>query len=386
MRILHCCLANFFVDDYGYQENILPKMHKLQGHEVAILASTETYINNRVLGYMEPGSYHTKEGIPITRLPYVKFIPHMIAKKLRIYQGIYEAIESFAPDILFLHDCQFISIRKIALYAQKHPGIKIYVDSHTDWMNSGTNWVSKYILHGIVYKHCAKIIEPYTCKFYGVLPLRMEFYQDMYDIPAEKTELLVMGAAVNENDLANRDDIRSSIRGSLGIQDSDFVIVSGGKIDCHKNIHVLMSAINEINQKDIKLIVFGIPTDQMKKEIEILSKHDCIKYVGWVSTEKIYDYLFASDLAVFPGTHSVLWEQAVGVGLPCVFKKWDRVQHVDLGGNCLFLDTADDDEIKNVILKIYHHKDIYSKMKQVAMEKGISEFSYYNIAKRAIEG
>ena len=147
MRILHCCLANYYIDDYGYQENILPRMHKLQGHEVAILASIETYIDNKVLGYVKQSSYYTKDGIPITRLPYFRCIPHMLAKKLRIYQGLYEAIESFAPDILFLHDCQFLSIRKIALYARKHPNIKIYVDSHTDLKNSAKGWLSMNILH-----------------------------------------------------------------------------------------------------------------------------------------------------------------------------------------------------------------------------------------------
>lgn len=386
MRVLHCCLANFYIDDYGYQENVLPRMHKLQGHEVAILASTETYIDNKVLGYVEPKSYHTKEGIPVTRLPYVRYIPPMLTKKLRLYKGVYGAIESFAPDILFLHGCQFLSIRKVALYAKKHLGVKIYVDGHADLINSVANWVSKYILHKIIYKYCAKTIEPFVRKFYGTLPLRVEFFQNMYNIPAEKIELLPLGAKINENDLAHRNNIRSSIRDSLGIQNSDFIIVSGGKIDYRKNIHGLMRVVKELNQKDIKLIVFGAPNDQMKDEIEILAKHDCIKYVGWVSSEKTYDYLFASDLAVFPGTHSVLWEQAVGVGLPCVFKKWDGVQHVDLGGNCLFLDTASNDEIKNVILKIYHHKEMHSEMKQVAMDKGINEFSYYNIAQRAISG
>lgn len=384
MRILHCCLAAFFIDNYGYQENILPKMHMLQGHEVAIVASTETYVNNRVLGYVGPSSYSTEEGIPVSRLPYVKGIPHGLAKKLRIYQGLYEIVEDWAPDIIFLHDCQFLSIRKIALYAKRHPNVKIYVDGHTDFTNSAKNWVSKNILHGIIYKHCAKVIEPYARKFYGVLPVRVSFFQTMYNIPAEKTALLVMGADDTKVDLYRRDKIRSFIRGTLGIHNSDFVIVSGGKIDQRKNIHVLMRAISEINQQNIKLIIFGTPSDQMKNEVEALSKHDCVMNVGWITSEKVYDYFLASDLGVFPGTHSVLWEQAVGVGLPCIFRKWDGIQHVDLGGNCLLLNDVSNEGIKKVILGIYQQKDIFFEMKKVAMDKGISEFSYYKIAERAI--
>ncbi len=46
MEILHLCLGNYFVDGYGYQENIITKMHKRQGHEVLIVASTETIVDN----------------------------------------------------------------------------------------------------------------------------------------------------------------------------------------------------------------------------------------------------------------------------------------------------------------------------------------------------
>ena len=74
MKILHCCLANFYIDNYGYQENILPKMHQLQGHDVQIIASTETYIENKKLGYIEAKSYFTPENILITRIPYLKEI------------------------------------------------------------------------------------------------------------------------------------------------------------------------------------------------------------------------------------------------------------------------------------------------------------------------
>ena len=50
MRILHMCLAAFYIDKYSYQENILPRMHKKQGHEVQIIASVETFVDDVNLG------------------------------------------------------------------------------------------------------------------------------------------------------------------------------------------------------------------------------------------------------------------------------------------------------------------------------------------------
>ena len=165
MKILHCCLAAFYIDNYGYQENILPKLHKIQGHDIEIVASTETYLDNKALGYVEPSVYVNENGIPVSRIPYVSWLPHILVKKLRIYSGLGEVLSRFEPDIIFLHDSQFLSINQIVRYVKKKKDAKVYVDGHTDFINSARNWVSKNILHKIIYKYCVKKIEPYTTKF-----------------------------------------------------------------------------------------------------------------------------------------------------------------------------------------------------------------------------
>jgi len=40
-------------------------MHEIQSHNVYIVASTETYINNTELGYIKHATYFTKEQILI---------------------------------------------------------------------------------------------------------------------------------------------------------------------------------------------------------------------------------------------------------------------------------------------------------------------------------
>lgn len=69
MRILHLCLACFYIDGYNYQENILPRIDRENGNEVLVIASTETYVNNSELGYVEPGEYTTFDGIHVIRIP-----------------------------------------------------------------------------------------------------------------------------------------------------------------------------------------------------------------------------------------------------------------------------------------------------------------------------
>ncbi len=385
MRILHCCLACFYIDGYGYQENILPKMHQLQGHKVKIIASTETFVNNMNLGYIKPSSYLTETGIPIIRLPYLNFIPHFIAKKMRYYHSVFVQIDNFSPDIIFLHDVQFLSIKEVVKYKKKHPNVIIYADGHTDFNVSARNWISKNILHKVIYKYCAKKIEPYLKKFYGVLPARVDFIKDVYKINPKIVDLLVMGGDLTNVDFSKKDKIRTRIRLEHNVNENDFLIITGGKIDSYKNIPILMKAINQINNLDIKLIVFGSIESELGNEVLSLSKSDVIRYVGWKNSEEINNYFLAGDLAFFPGRHSVLWEQSAALGIPGVFKKWDGVQHVDVGGNALFLDEVTVESLKSIINRIYNDKLLYNNMKKVAVEKGIPYFSYYEIAKRAIE-
>lgn len=384
MKILHCCLANFYIDNYGYQENILPKMHRLQGHEVRIVASTETYIENARLGYIQASSYYTPEGIPITRIPYIKIIPHFIAKKLRIYKGLKGILLEFKPEIIFLHDVQFISIWEIVKYA-KYNKVTIYADCHTDLINSATNWVSKNILHKLIYKWCAQKIEPHTKKFYGVLPARVDFLLDIYDIPANKTELLVMGADDTLFDLSKKSEVRKKIRSAHHIKETDFLIISGGKIDRKKNIHHLLEAFQLLDKENVKLLIFGKVNDELEKEIDSFRTSKNIVLIDWLPTHKIYEFLMAADLGFFPGTHSVLWEQSVGIGLPCVFKRWKGIEHVDVGGNCLFLDEISIESIQSAIIQVVENKDLFERMKTAAVEKGIPKFSYSEIAKYSIE-
>jgi 1,2-diacylglycerol 3-alpha-glucosyltransferase len=88
---------------------------------------------------------------------------------------------------------------------------------------------------------------------------------------------------------------------------------------------------------------------------------------------------------VFPGTHSVLWEQACACGIPGIFKSWEVMHHVDVGGNAMFLSEDTKDEIASKIKYLYSNTDQLNRMKTVAKEKAVAMFSYYEIAKRSIE-
>ena len=385
MKILHCCLAAFYIDNYGYQENILPKMHQIQGHDVSIVASTETYVNNTDIGYAKPSSYFTKEQIPITRIPYIKCIPQVLSRKLRIYSGLKKIIEDVQPEIIFIHGVQFLGILTIVNFVKRNKNVIVYADGHTDFINSAKNWISRNILHKVIYRFCAKKIDPYTKYFYGVLPLRSQFFEKVYKISPRKIKLLPLGADDSLFDITQKNVIKKEFRYKHQIKLDDKVIVSGGKIDKRKNIILLIKAIKSISNPNIKLVLFGSITKDIKNEIENLINDSRIKFLGWQPTEKIYDILLSADLGCFPGTHSVLWEQSIGTGLPCIFKKWEGIEHVDIGGNCILLEEVNIQSLKETIEMVFTNIGYYNEMKTISENIGSKYFSYSEIAKRAID-
>jgi glycosyltransferase involved in cell wall biosynthesis len=383
MRILHIILSGLYTDGWGYQENLLTKLHKKTGHEVSILTSVFQYDENRQIIKSNAGIYKDNNGCEVSRLEIL--YNKSILYKFKRYDMIRNSLTMNNPDILFIHGCQFVDIKVIVDYLQRHPEVTVYVDNHADFSNSASNWLSKNILHKIIWRHYAKMIEPYTKKFYGVLPARVDFLVDVYKLPKEKVELLVMGADDELVEKAKMPDVRRNLRKKHGITPDDFLIMTGGKIDLAKRqTLLLMQAVQSIPSERVKLIVFGSVVDELKEEIARLSDGAKVQYIGWIDAHDTYNHFAMADLVVFPCLHSVFWEQVVGLGLPALFNRIDGFDHVDLGGNCIFIDGNDENDIREKIYYLVNNSQVLQEMKNVAEEKGMNSFSYARIAKHSL--
>jgi 1,2-diacylglycerol 3-alpha-glucosyltransferase len=385
LKIVHVCLCCSYNDGWSYQDNCLPFYHKQAGHDVTVI--TTPFVNDKEsTGYLfyKTGEYVDQNGIKIIRKALRFSNKSIISLKFRLYIGLYNSLVNECPDILFVHGCQFLDIKYIVKYAKKNPSVLIFVDGHEDFSNSSRNWLSKHILHKIIWKRCAHLIEPYTTVFWGVLPARVEFLVNMYRLPKEKVKLLVMGAEDEKVEEAKDENLRNSIRDKYNIKKDDFLIITGGKIDKNKpQTLLLMEAVKNINRKNVKLIVFGSVIPEFKEKLTTLLC-DSVQFIGWIDSKEAYKYFNAGELVVFPGLHSVFWEQVVGLGKPCVFRYMEGFTHVDLGGNCKFLYEDCIEEIMNVISDIISDKEEYKKMVHVANTKGMDIFSYRKIAQKSI--
>lgn len=381
MKILHICLGCFFIDGFSYQENMLPKFHKKAGFDVEIIASTLSFDEFGEACYVKPNCYVNEYGIQVTRLPYSSKLPTKLSSFLRVYDGFYQCLKNSRPDIIFVHGCQFLSIKVLKEYIKENP-VLLYIDNHADFSNSARNFLSRYILHGLLWKYCANLMLPYTEKYYGVLPARVDFLNKIYKIPANKIELLMMGV---DDDLVKNsvnEDNRRKIRQSLGISKNDFLIITGGKIDHAKEqVLLLEQAVKEIGT--VKLVIFGSVVEDMKEKFFSYIDNKNIFYVGWLDSNKTANYIGASDLAIYPGRHSTLWEETVGLGIPMIVKYWEGTTHVNINNNIKFLMNDSLEEIESNILSLTQNEQLYNIMKNNALQ-AMKEFSYANIAKQSI--
>ena len=122
----------------------------------------------------------------------------------------------------------------------------------------------------------------------------------------------------------------------------------------------------------------------MEAEANKLIDGERVRYVGWLKSAQTYDYAAAADLFVFPGRHSVLWEQVAGQGVPMLVKDWPGTHHVDIGGNVRFLKEDSEEEIRGEIERLLSHPEEYEAMREAARGNGMRVFSYRNIAERSI--
>lgn len=377
MKIVNVILGNTYNEGWGYQENLISKWQKLNGNDVTVI--TSRMINNK-----NDDGYHLTDsceyvndlGIKVIRLEYL--FNTWAIRTLRSFKGLYKTLKREKPDYIFIHNGQFLDSLKVCRYLKKHPECKAVCDNHADETNSAKSFFPK-LLHYTVWNFCMNRLNHYVSCFYGVLPIRCGFLKKYYHLPDEKVKLLVMGVDDELIEPAQKD--AEKFRNEHHLSDKQLNIVTGGKIDHYKTETLnLMEAVK--NRKNVRLFIFGSIGDEIRDRFNQLVA-DNITYLGWLKQDESYAVLKACDIAVFPGRHSVIWEQCVGLGVPLIIRRWPGTDHVDINGNCIFLENGSVKELNETIEKI-SDRNTLNKMKKRAESSDRDLFSYRSIAQRSI--
>lgn len=382
MKIIHVCISERYVEGDSYHENILPTKHIKMGYDVTVVAS-QYYFDGRTksMKHRDTADYVNKDGIHVIILPSRKGNKYS-QLFFGTVEGLYETIDKVKPDVIFVHGVKSSDNATITKYVQHHKEVKVFADNHNDYhVTPLKKGIGPWIARQIAVRN-ARLLLPVAQKFWGTLPLRADYLHTVFHIPKEKIDVLVMGG--DEDFIINRDvnKVRKEIRTLYGIPQDAFLVVTGGVFDERKQQVLLMKAIQAIENDKIWLIAFGEPSKGMEMLFEPYREEKRIVMTGWLPSDKAYDVFLASDLAFFPGWHSVLWEQAVACGIPLVAKYWEGVDHVNFNGNAILMPHVNVDEIKQTIEELFNTNK-YQIIKNKAIEAAPNYYMCH-IANKAI--
>lgn len=318
MKIVMLCDA--FFDDLQYQENLLEKYYRKNGHEVTILASNfknvfDYYVDD--YDKNEPEYDYISNGI--TRIVKRKYSLNIL-NKFRQIRGVKSLLFEVKPEVIFIHDIH-ANILDAVNYKKKNPSCKIILDYHADYSNSGKNWISINILHKMIRNYFLKKSIKYIDKIYPVVPDSMTFLNEVYGIPLHEMEILPLGVDTDLIQQVKKSDEPNKIRQKIGIKENEILIFTGGKISKLKNIHLIVEAVVEIANPRIHVIIVGkFDNNELEYQeyIEKISKGENIHFTGWVGGDEVYNYLLASDIAIFPSSQTVLYQQSLACSLALI--------------------------------------------------------------------
>lgn len=371
MKIVNVCFM--LNEGFGYHENIFPYYQKKVGLEPYIITSIMQDLKKIKV---KEGKYEEK-GIPVIRLKYSWKQGQRFIK----LKGLTEVLLRIKPDIIYIHSIIPINLYEIVKYKKKYD-CKLIIDNHADLDNSARNILWRIGFYNIFLRGVYKIFDKYINKYYGVTPYRMDFLINEIGIKKEKIGFLPQGYDNEEVEEVKKEVDFFKKNYNLEINETDIKIVFGGKIDSWKCFDNIILALENLKNKKIKLMIFGvINCPKIKRLIE--ENSEWIFFLGWKKGEEKYKILKNSDIAIWPKYHTTLIEDCIGAELPLIIFKNRNSEYFLEEGNGIFLKDESIESIVEAVQKIINDNNLEYYKVRASFTK--EKLSYENISREFLK-
>lgn len=375
MKIVH--ITESYIEGWGYQENLLPLYQRRAGHDVTVISNNHHLVDIRnrpdlIQEVKARGKEYWHDGIKVYK---IETYLNVSSNTSFICTGLYRILEKERPEMIFHHNVGLATLTIAARYKSCHPGVKLYVDNHADWINESKNKLWHLLFYDMAIPLQVKCLGDKVDYYIGVSPLRCQYLRDVFHVPERKIRFLPIGC---DTEQAGRiKESREELKKGFGLPPDAFVVTSGGKMDRTKGTLELVAACRALRQKgqNIWLVLFGT----MDAEVASVTRDvDWVIFKGWCDRKDTFSILKMADCACWPWLHTTLIEDAVAAGTPLVVKLSDNVSHFAAAGAGIFMKNGDTEELQAAFRALIDNTHYYREKVGDAQQ----DFSYASLVRK----
>jgi len=377
VKIAHVCLAGAYTEGMSYQDNMLVDINRRDRHEVLVVSDCMKFQDNRLVE-TPPEDYITANGARLVRLAFDWTGPRYLTNKIKRCSRLMPLLEEFRPDVILYHGVIGWELLTLGKYKEKYPETRIYVDSHEDRYNSGTNWVSLTFQYRILTRWLVWRVLHQIDKIFCISLEVRDFMKDVLDLPDEILEYYPLGGIVVPDE--ERQRIRREQRKLLKVADTCILFFHSGKLDRKKRTLEILNAFRLVKTGNARLLVAGSIEDNARNLLEpAIAADDRVIFLGWKGREDLSALMCAADVYVQPGGQSVSLQHAICSGLPVLVFPYPSHEPF-LRGNGFFVRTEAD--IAERMTEIVDAPENLPAMRAASYEVAYDLLDYRKLAAR----
>lgn len=329
------------------------KMIKDMGWETAV-ASKNDYEDPNDLNIPNCDAYYD---IPFARNP-------LKPANIRAYRMLKKVIDEGNYDIIHTHTPVGAILTRLAARAARKKGTKVIYTAHGFHFFKGAP-----LLNWLIY-----FPAEWICSFMTdvLITINKEDYAFAQKHMHAKKIAYVPGVGVDISRFGIYGDCRSEKRRELGIEESDFVLLSVAELTKNKNHDMVLQALAKLNQKDIKFVCAGRgeQMEAVKARIKELGLDGQVLMLGYRNdVGKLYGMADAFMFPSFREGLSVSLMEAMASGLPSIVSEIRGNTDLITDGVEGIYTPLTADDIAQSILKLYNDPDLCAKCAAAAREK-----------------
>ncbi|MBA2081030.1 hypothetical protein B1J97_04340 [Aeromonas veronii] len=297
-----------------YQDNQLADQNASDGHEVVVVSDCFRYKGHSI-EEIEAEDVILSSGIRLVRMKYDNIVNAFMSSKIRKVSKLEGFLYDFKPDVILFHGVAGYEMLTVSKYKKDNPLVKLYIDSHEDYHNSGTVWLSMFFQYKIFNRWIVRKIRKNVDKFLYLSYESRDFCQEIYGLKNDELEFYPLGGNIIDSDVKHR--FRAEVIQQLGLSNDDILIVHSGKFAREKKTQELLESFISVRNEKLKLILIGsIPPEMQLVLYPLIESDHRVHFLGWMNSDELVKYLCAADIYAQPGTQSATMQNAICCGTP----------------------------------------------------------------------